>query len=59
MKIDKFSQITFNPDKLKAQRKLDKLKRKYLLNQIFNGVLATVFFACLLACFWLGLLLFA
>ena len=56
--IDKYSQITFNQDKLKAQYKLDALKRTYRLKQLKEGALSALFFACLIVCLWFGLLLF-
>jgi hypothetical protein len=57
--IDRFSQITFNADKLQAQYKLDALKRAYRLKQLKEGALSALFFACLVACLWFGLVLFA
>ena len=57
--IDRYSQITFNQDKLKAQLKLDALKRRARIEQVKEGVLSAVFFVCLIACLWFGLLLFA
>lgn len=56
--LDRYSKITFNPDKLKAQLKYDALKRAYRLRQLKNGLLSALFFTCLIACLWLGLLLF-
>jgi hypothetical protein len=58
MKLDRYSQITFNQDKLKAQLKLDALKRRHRMEQVKEGVLGALFLACLIACLWLGLLLF-
>ena len=56
--IDRYSQLTFNQDKLKAQLKLDALKRRARIEQVKEGVLSAFFFACLIACLWFGLLLF-
>ena len=56
--LDRYSQITFNQDKLKAQYKLDALKRAARIEQVKKGVLSALFFACLIVCLWFGLLLF-
>ena len=56
--IDRYSQLTFNQDKLKAQLKLDALKRRARIEQVKESVLSALFFACLIACLWFGLLLF-
>ena len=57
--IDRYSQITFNADKLQAQYKYDALKRVYRLKQLKEGALSALFFACLITCLWFGLVLFA
>lgn len=58
MKADRYSQVTFNPDKLKAQLKYDALKRAYRAEKIKEYALSVLFCVCLAVCLWFGLLLF-
>lgn len=56
--MDSYSNITFNPAKVKAVKQLEALKSAHKREQLVKLVQSTLFFVCLLACLWFGLLLF-
>jgi len=56
--VGRYSQITFNQDKLKAQQQFDALKRTARAEKIKEYTLSVLFCVCLAVCLWFGLLLF-